>query len=262
MTGKGHMHPRVPTTLLQSLFEQASVRSRMQVSSCITCHERFPGMSVRMSESGTECLQCGRDKHSPKSYSCETVPVELVVSVLVSVVSFTLTSHLIVTGTDPDRGDAYLSSDAYHVSVDCPGDSMGTVGMLSTSPRMWPSLLRVCPAFPLNWMSLWSGRRGPTRAIRTSVSDVHQSHGDFHVRRAVVHRALQWLVTHYHSVGVTIDTTAKQLPQDGNISQLVLRTVLPLVRPQFLLPVTQLQQRMTQVMKTCHSHLSQLVHHR
>ena len=167
------------TTLLQSLFEQASVRSRMrkfhsamadlQVSSCITCHERFPGMSVRMSESGTECLRCGRDKHSPKSYSCEnnmdpgSVPVELVVSVLVSVVSFTLTcvsSHLIVTGTDPDRGDAHLSSDAYHVSV------MGTVGMLSTSPRM---LLRVCPAFPLNWMSLLSGMRGPTG---TSVSDV------------------------------------------------------------------------------------------
>ena len=45
------------------------------------------------------------------------------------------------------------------------------------------------------------------------------------VRRAVVLRALQWLVTHnqyYHSLGVTIDTAAlDQLPQDGNISQLV-----------------------------------------
>ena len=53
----------------------------------------------------------------------------------------------------------------------------------------------------------------------------NQSHRDFRVRRAVVHRALQWLVAHnqyYHSVGVTIDTTAlDQLPQDGNISQLV-----------------------------------------
>ena len=50
----------------------------------------------------------------------------------------------------------------------------------------------------------------------------NQSHRYFRVRRAVV---LQWLVTHnqyYHSVGVTIDTTAlNQLPQDGKISQLV-----------------------------------------
>ena len=53
----------------------------------------------------------------------------------------------------------------------------------------------------------------------------NQSHRDFRVRRAVVLRALQWLVIHnqyYHSVGVTIDTTAlDQLSQDGNISQLV-----------------------------------------
>ena len=53
----------------------------------------------------------------------------------------------------------------------------------------------------------------------------NQSHRDFRVRRAVVLRALQWLVTHnqyYHSLGVTIDTTAlDQLPQDGNMFQLV-----------------------------------------
>ena len=53
----------------------------------------------------------------------------------------------------------------------------------------------------------------------------NHSHRDFRVRRAVVHRALQWLVTHnqyYHSLGVTIDITAlDQLPQNGNISQLV-----------------------------------------
>ena len=53
----------------------------------------------------------------------------------------------------------------------------------------------------------------------------NQSHRDFRVRRGVVHRALQWLVTHnqhYRALGVTIDTTAlAQLPQDGNVSQLV-----------------------------------------
>ena len=56
----------------------------------------------------------------------------------------------------------------------------------------------------------------------------HQTHRDFRVRRQVVHRALQWLVTHnqyYCSVGITIDTTAlEQLPQDGNVSHLVSST--------------------------------------
>ena len=53
----------------------------------------------------------------------------------------------------------------------------------------------------------------------------NQSDRDFRVRRGVVHRALQWLVTHnqyYRALGVTIDATAlAQLPQDGNVSQLV-----------------------------------------
>ena len=53
----------------------------------------------------------------------------------------------------------------------------------------------------------------------------NQTHRDFRVRRGVVQRALQWLVSHnkyYHALGVTIDTTAlAQLPQDGNISHLV-----------------------------------------
>ena len=53
----------------------------------------------------------------------------------------------------------------------------------------------------------------------------NQTHCDFRVRRGVVHRALQWLVSHnkyYRALGVTIDATAlAQLPQDGNISHLV-----------------------------------------
>ena len=53
----------------------------------------------------------------------------------------------------------------------------------------------------------------------------NQTHRDFRVRRSIVHRALQWLVIHnqyYRSLGITIDTTAlEQLPQDGNVSDLV-----------------------------------------
>ena len=51
-----------------------------------------------------------------------------------------------------------------------------------------------------------------------------QSHHDFRVRRDIVHRALQWLVTHnqyYHANSVHIDVTAlAQLPQDGNLTNL------------------------------------------
>ena len=98
-------------------------------------------------------------------------------------------------------------------STDCPRGSMGTVGMLSTSLRMWPPSLSL-PRLPFQ-----------LDVIVVRKAGANQSHRDFRVRRAVVLRALQWLVTHnqyYHSVGVTIDTTAlDKLPQDGNISQLV-----------------------------------------
>lgn len=52
----------------------------------------------------------------------------------------------------------------------------------------------------------------------------NQSHRDFHVRRGVVHRALQWLVVHnmyYRSNNVTIDMNSlAQLPEDETLSNL------------------------------------------
>ena len=55
------------------------------------------------------------------------------------------------------------------------------------------------------------------------------SHRDFRVRRSVVHRALNWFVTHnqyYRSNHVHIDVNAlEQLPHDGNLSQLTAITV-------------------------------------
>ena len=49
------------------------------------------------------------------------------------------------------------------------------------------------------------------------------SHRDFRVRKSVVHRALNWLVTHnqyYRSNHVHVDVNAlEQLPHDGNLSQ-------------------------------------------
>ena len=55
------------------------------------------------------------------------------------------------------------------------------------------------------------------------------SHRDFPVRKSVVHRALNWLVTHnqyYRNNHVRIDVNAlEQLPHDGNLSQLTSITV-------------------------------------
>ena len=57
--------PMVQSKMSKFHSEMAS----FQMSMCITCCERFPGLTVRMTPSGTECLRCVRDKHSPKAYS-------------------------------------------------------------------------------------------------------------------------------------------------------------------------------------------------
>ena len=80
----------------QPLFNRPAVRSKMnkfhsgiaalQVSTCVTCMEKFPGMTVKMTSAGTECIRCNRDKHTPKAYSLDnnmhpgSVPQELLVS--------------------------------------------------------------------------------------------------------------------------------------------------------------------------------------
>ena len=63
--------------------------------------------------------------------------------------------------------------------------------------------------------------------VRKEITD--QSHQDFHVRRNVVHRALQWLVMHnkyYLANNVCIDGNAlDQLPEGGNLAQLRVITI-------------------------------------
>ena len=79
----------------QPLFNQPAVRSKMsrfhsgmaalQLSTCITCMEKFPGMTVRITSAGTECVRCNRDMHTPEAYSLDNnmhpgpVPRELLV---------------------------------------------------------------------------------------------------------------------------------------------------------------------------------------
>ena len=71
------------------------------------------------------------------------------------------------------------------------------------------------------WHAPWIRQPWKLGAVR--------SHRDFRVRRSVVHRALNCLVTHnqyYCSNHVHIDVNAlEQLPHDGNLSQLTTITV-------------------------------------
>ena len=87
-----------PSMSHQPLLHQPAVPSKMskfhsalaalEVSACVTCMERFPGMTVRVTSAGTECVRCTRDKHSPKAYSSDNnihpgpVPKELRVKIL------------------------------------------------------------------------------------------------------------------------------------------------------------------------------------
>ena len=86
---------RRPCSLQQPLLHQPTVQSKinkfhtsmasLQMSACVVCMERFPGMTVMMTSAGTECARCSSDKHSPKAYSLENnmhpgpVPQELLV---------------------------------------------------------------------------------------------------------------------------------------------------------------------------------------
>ena len=75
--------------------------------------------------------------------------------------------------------------------------------------------------FNISWHAPWIRQPWKLGAVR--------SHRDFRVRRSVVHRALNWLVTHnkyYRSNHVHIVVNAlEQLPHDGNLSQLTAITV-------------------------------------
>ena len=91
-----HIQRRYPATSEFPLLQQPGVHSKMKtfhsklasltVSKCITCLERFPGLTVAIvSPDSTECVRCRRDKHITKVYSTANnmnpgpVPPELMV---------------------------------------------------------------------------------------------------------------------------------------------------------------------------------------
>ena len=87
---EAHTHRPPPRSLLHQPGVHARMRrfhsqlASLEVSTCTTCLERFPGMTTRQTAAGTECIRC---THSPKAYSWENnmhpgpVPMELEVGV-------------------------------------------------------------------------------------------------------------------------------------------------------------------------------------
>ena len=129
-----YMQSSIVHSSQQPLLHQLAVRTTiskfhagmaaLQMSTCVTCMERFPGMTVRATSAGTECVRCNRDKHIPKVYSCDNnmhpgpVPQALLERFCDHLITYTL---FIITslsaGIDPGGGNAYLCCDAYHVSL-------------------------------------------------------------------------------------------------------------------------------------------------
>ena len=72
---ESQMQSTIVHSSLQPLLHQLAVRTMMskfhagmaalQMSTCVTCMERFPGVTVRATS------ECVRDKHIPNVYSCD-----------------------------------------------------------------------------------------------------------------------------------------------------------------------------------------------
>ena len=158
----------------------------LQVSTCDTCKEKIPGMTARATPTGTECVRCRRDKNCPKAYSCNN-----------NMHPGPVPQELLVTIT----GNYYIIAYAEAFVI-----------LHAGTDTEW--VAQSLPRLPSNLDVLIIRKEG-----------ANNTHRDFQVRRQVVHRALQWLVTHnqyYRSMGITIDYTAlDQLPQEGNFSDIL-----------------------------------------
>ena len=93
-----------------------------------------------------------------------------------------------------------------------PQDQYGYSGHVINLPQDVASFSNTLPQLPSKLDGI----------VRKEGTD--KSHRHFHVRRSVVHRALQWLVMYnkyYRPSNVCIDgNTLDQLPDDGNLVQL------------------------------------------
>ena len=195
------------------------------------CLETFPGLNMKSvaTDADRECVRCYRDSHIPKLYSSANnmhpglVPPELQVSVLLFYTCILRSCYMYVSSrmviTSPQgltQAEEMLISAVMPIMTlyRLPQGQYGYSGHVINLPQDVISFARSLPRLPSELDVIIVRREG-----------ADQSHRDFRVRRDVVHRALQWLISnnaYYRANQVHIDQEAlAQLPQDGDLSHLV-----------------------------------------
>ena len=182
---------------------------------------------VVATDADRECVRCYRDSHIPKLYSSANnmhpglVPPELQVSVLLFYTcilqSCYVSSCTVITSPQGlTQAEEMLISAVMPIMTlyRLPQGQYGYSGHVINLPQDVISFARSLPRLPSELDVIIVRREG-----------ADQSHRDFRVRRDVVHRALQWLISnnaYYRANQVHIDQEAlAQLPQDGDLSHLV-----------------------------------------
>ena len=231
-----HIQPSSSTSSETPLLYQTAVQHKiknfhrklaaLEVPTCSTCMESFPGMAVRTTSTGKECLRCCRDKHSPKTYSSDNnmhpgpVPHELqVIYMLISSKLCFYAVNMLIIACLCDDLQGLTQTEEMLISAVMPIMSIYKLphGQYSCSghvvnlPQDVASFAQKLPRLPSNLDVLVVRKEG-----------ANQTHSNFRVGRVVVQIALQWLVTHnqyYQALGITVDITAlEQLLEDDNVS--------------------------------------------
>ena len=155
--------------------------------------------SVSTSSTQSECLRCTRDTHSPKLYPSANnmnpgvVPPQLLVRFYTSAILllyyglslYLRSSALCHLGSNTSRSDACLSCDANHVHLPATTRSVWIQRTCHQPPSGCRLISNCLPRLPSELDVI---------IVRKEGTD--QSHRDFHVRRNVLHRALQLLIMH------------------------------------------------------------------
>ena len=237
-----HMQPSISTSSETPLLYQTAIQHKimnfhwklaaLEVPTCTTCMESFPGMTVRTTSTGKECLRCCRDKHSPKTYSSDNnmhpgpVPQDLqVIYMLISSKLCCYAVNMLIIACLCDNLQGLKQTEEMLISAVMPIMSIYKLphGQYSCSghvvnlPQDVVLLAQKLPRLPSNLDVLVVRKEG-----------ANQTHIDFRVRRVVVKRALQWLMTHnqyYQALGITPPHLT--LPQPHQALRLPLRKTPP-----------------------------------
>ena len=206
-------------------FRQSSVQLKMKrfhecftslsPQKCFTCSECFPGLQLRTST--TECMRCSRDKHIPKVYSSANnmdpgqLPSQLQVSTCVHVIMWHSNNYTITFVQGLTQVEEMLISAVLPIMslYKLPHGQYGYSGHVINLPQDIASFANSLPRLPSELDVIIVRKEGAVN-----------SHRDFRVRRAIVLRALQWLVTnnkYYRHVSINPNALV-MLPDDGELN--------------------------------------------